>query len=95
MSIENFMFILAGISIVTGLIVEAIKSFYNTDAYNIIAGVVALVLSVAVAVAWHFWFNTGIDARYIIFWLAMALASWLSAMLGFDKIKQAIQQIGA
>lgn len=94
MDIQNFLIIVSGISIVTGLIVEAIKKTIECDLYNIIAGAVAVVLSMLVGVCYAVCVPVEVDARYVIFYLCVALASWLSAMLGFDKVKQALLQMG-
>lgn len=93
-SVELFMFILSAISVITGLVVEAFKVFYKTDCYNLLAGIVAIALTAITSVFYALWYPVIIDCKYIIFFICLAFASWLSAMLGFDKIKQALLQIG-
>lgn len=94
MSVEVFLYVIMAISVVTGLVVEALKKIIKRNDYNIIAGYVSLVLTVCVAAGYAVWNGIGVDAKYIIFFICVAFASWLSAMLGFDKVKQAIIQIG-
>lgn len=94
MSVELFMIMISTISVVTGLVVEAIKSYVKTDMYNLIAGIVALIISVAVSICYALWYAVRVDEKYVIFFVCVAFASWLSAMVGFDKVKQAIIQIG-
>lgn len=95
MSVEIFVYVIMAISIVTGLVVEALKMIIPRNDYNIIAGFVAVILTVIAATGYALWNEILIDTKYIIFFTGVAFASWLSAMLGFDKIKQALIQIGA
>lgn len=94
MSIETFTYIVSAIAVIDGLIVEALKQIVKTDVYNFIAGIVAVILSVCVAIGYALCVPVIVDAKYIVYFLCIALASWLSAMLGFDKVKQTLIQIG-
>lgn len=78
----------------TGLIVEAIKKMWkNASQYNALAGIVAIITTFAFAVANAIWKGIEVDSQYAIFYLCVAFMSWLSAMVGFDKVKQTIKQI--
>lgn len=95
MTVEVFVYLIMAISVVTGLVVEALKMIVKRNDYNIIAGFVAIILTICAAGGYAIWNQITIDARYVIFFIGVAFASWLSAMLGFDKVKQALIQIGA
>lgn len=97
MTIELFLKALLFISILTGLITEAIKKqldelkkFYYT---NLLAGIVAVVTSVLVCFAYIIIKNMVFDKIVLIYILALALMSWLCAMVGYDKVIQSIQQM--
>lgn len=84
------------ISTFTGLATEAIKKILDAKnvnySSNILAGIVAVVLSVIyggfVAVS-----EMEITTALIVKLICLVFLSWLSAMVGYDKVKQAIKQI--
>lgn len=94
MSVEIFVYVIMAVSIITSLVVEALKMIIKRTDYNVIAGFVSIILTIFAAAGYAIWYNVAIDAKYIIFFIGVAFASWLSAMLGFDKVKQAVIQIG-
>lgn len=96
-SIDVFMIGLMAVSILTGVVTEAIKKLltalkvnYNA---NILSGIVAVVLSAAVGIAYIFVAGVGFTALSIVSLVALALMSWLSAMVGYDKVVQVIDQL--
>ena len=60
---------------------------------NLIAGIVAVVLSVAIAAAYIIMMEATLTAKLAVYLIALMLFSWLGAMLGFDKVTQMILQI--
>ena len=77
-------------------ITEAIKTFKKeSESYsaNLIAGIVAVVLSVAIAAAYIIMMEATLTAKLAVYLIALMLFSWLGAMLGFDKVTQMILQI--
>lgn len=96
MSLEVFLVLLFAVSVFTSLFVEGIKKFMG-DKYklssNVLAGVVAIVLSVLVGVAYCIFTGVIFNAQIVIILIALILLSWLCAMLGYDKVVQAIMQI--
>lgn len=96
-TLEIFLFGLLGTSVFTGLFTEAIKNMmteYNkTYRANTLAGIVSLVLSVAISVGYVLLTNTAFTSQIIVCIVALVLLSWLCAMVGYDKVIQAISQI--
>ena len=84
-------------SMACGLITEAVKKCYENAGRDYSANIIALVDALVVggvgtAVAYML---MGIDwtVNNIICLVLMIVCIWLGAMLGFDKIKQTLEQI--
>lgn len=96
MTFEIFLLGLLIVSTLTGLFTEGIKrileerkkKYYS----NALAGYVAIVLSVCVGCGYAIMINAVINAQMAVFLIALMLLSWLSAMVGYDKVIQAIMQ---
>ena len=97
MTLEVFLILLMAVSIMTGLFTEAIKRWMDernkTYYSNALAGYVAIALSVLVWAAYIVLAQAAINAQMIVILIALVLLSWLSAMVGYDKVIQAIGQI--
>lgn len=97
MTLDVFLFLLLAVSVFTTLTVEAIKKCFG-DSYkassNIVACVVAIVLSVAVGIFYCILANIAFNIEIAIILLALMFLSWLGSMLGYDKIIQSLTQIG-
>ena len=87
---------LAGIAILTTLTVEAIKKLLGDKKYssNLLAAVVAVILSIAVCVCYIVYCSIAVTPQVIITILAMVFLSFLASTVGFDKVKQMLQQMG-
>ena len=97
MSIFTFTFLLIAFSSVTSLIVEAIKKLMDEKEnlrYNIIVLTVAMVVGVIGTLVYFYMTNTVIETINVIFSIAMGLFSALGAMVGYDRVKQCIEQFG-
>lgn len=96
MNFENFLLGLLISSTLTGLVTEAIKKIlteYNVNyRANTLAGIVAFVLSAAIGIGYMIMFSIAFTAQTIIALIALAFMSWLGAMVGYDKLVQAIGQ---
>lgn len=97
MDIVNFQ-ILALISILTTLTTECIKTLFKRAKVdyvsNIIAVVVAIILSGVICVIYPYIMNgTPIDAQLIFKAVIMAFFAVLTATLGYDKVMQALKQL--
>lgn len=95
-SFEIFLLGLMVISTLTGLVTEAVKTVLTehnvTYRANTLAGVVALVLSLAVGIGYIVLTNVGFTTQIVVYLIAMVFMSWLCAMIGYDKVVQAISQ---
>lgn len=95
-NLETFLLLLMIVSVLTGLFTEAIKKMMEelgkTYRSNILAGIVAVVLSVAVGAAYAVLMEVHINDKMAVLLIALVLLSWLSAMVGYDKVIQAISQ---
>ena len=82
------------VSILTTLTVEAIKKLLEDKQYNanLLAAIVATALSICTALFYVFWNGLAISVQIVLATIAFAFFSWLASMVGFDKIKQLIQQ---
>ena len=93
---ETFMIGLAVVSTLTGLVTEAIKKILNgknkTYCANTLAGIVAAALSIALGVGYVIFISVGFTAQVVICIIALAFASWLCSMVGYDKVLQVITQ---
>ncbi len=98
MSGEFLLKALALISGLTTLTVEAIKKLLNDKqiqySSNLLAAIVAVILTLCVSVAYVLYFAVPLSAQVIISVIALIYLSFLCATIGFDKIKQLIEQMG-
>ena len=96
MTTTTFLMLLSSFSVLSGLVTEGIKKLISDKAnmsYNVIAWVVALVIG-GVGSAVYYQLNAiPFNLDNIIYLVLMGLASGLCSMVGFDKIKQAVEQI--
>ena len=95
-SLHVFMLGVLIASTLTGLATEAIKKIlaeHDKSYYaNTLAGVVAMILSIAIGVGYMLISNINFSAQTIVYLIALVFISWLSAMVGYDKVIQAISQ---
>ena len=95
-SLHVFMLGVLITSTMTGLATEAIKKIlaeYNKNYYaNTLAGIVAVILSVTIGVSYMTLSGISFTSQSIIYLIALIFISWLCAMVGYDKVVQAISQ---
>ena len=97
MNITAFLFLFSIFSVLTGLVVEAIKKFISDKenrSYNIIVLIVALIIGIVGTLLYYYMSGTVISMTSLIFAILMGFASALGAMIGYDKVKEAIAQLG-
>ena len=97
MNLEIFLITLFAVSLFTGLFTEAIKKWLDergkTYYSNALAGYVAVALSVVVSVGYVILTEAALNAKMAVYLIALMVLSWLSSMIGYDKVVQTIQQI--
>lgn len=85
------------VSIFTGLVTEGIKKLLEeskkTYKANFLAGGVAVALSLLVGVGYIILMEAQINSKMAVYLIALILLSWLSAMVGYDKVIQSLGQI--
>ena len=95
-SLHVFMLGVLIASTLTGLATEAIKKVlaeHNKSYYaNTLAGVVSMILSVAIGVGYMTLSSISFNSQAIVDLVALVFISWLCAMVGYDKVVQAISQ---
>ena len=97
MTVQIFLMLLTVFSTLTSLVTQGVKAFLDTANATYSSNIVALYVAVVVGAGGTaiYYIANGIEwtLMNIICVLLMALANWLGAMLGYDKVKQAITQI--
>ena len=93
MTVQMFLALLAGFSVLTSLIVEGIKKIaVHCTTYDVIALITALVVGGGGTLVYYKLTEMPFTANNIIYAVLMGLASALVAMVGYDKVVQAIEQ---
>lgn len=96
MNLETMLLGLLIVSTLTGLATEAVKGLleeYNKTYHaNTLAGVVSLVLSIGVSAGYLVATETALTAQTAVYIVCLVFLSWLCAMVGYDKVIQAIGQ---
>lgn len=97
MTLEYFLLLLMIVSIFTGLVTEGVKKLLDEAEQpyraNLLAGGVAVALSLLVGVGYIVLTEAQINSKMAVYLIALVLLSWLSSMVGYDKVIQAIGQI--
>lgn len=96
MTVEMFLILLTIFSVVTSLFTQAVKKVLDDmgEAYasNIVVLVVAVIVGGLGTAAYYLLAGYQWNACNITSIFLMMGANWLGAMVGYDKIKQAITQ---
>lgn len=84
------------VSTLTSLSTEAVKKLcveHNKRYYpNTLAGICSLVVSALVGIGFICYTGTPITIKVITCLVALAVLGWLCAMVGYDKVIQALSQ---
>lgn len=93
MTVAMFCTIFGICTVLTGLITEAIKKLIYDKTPNIIALITALVTGTGGTAIYYIFNGIPFSATNIIAMVLMGLAVAVGAMVGYDKVVQAIKQI--
>ena len=93
MTVTMFLMIFGACSIATGLITEAIKKLISDKTPNLIALITALITGCGGTAVYYLFSGIPFTATNIIALILMGIAVAVGAMIGYDKVKQAIEQI--
>ena len=88
---------LAGLATLTSLVVEGIKKLLDekgkTYSPNLLAVIVSVIFTIIVSVLYIVYAGIAITPQVIVSCIALMIFSFLSATVGYDKIKQLIEQL--
>jgi hypothetical protein len=95
-TLQTFLVGLLVTSTLTGLVTEAVKNILVEHEVkyraNTLAGVVATVLSVFIGIGYVIIAGLPFSSQIVVCLIAQIFMSWLCAMVGYDKVLQAIEQ---
>lgn len=98
MTVTTFLILLTICATVTSLVSEGVKKFLDSMkvkyASNILVLIVALIIGCGATALYYVNYQVPFTALNSVYLALMGVANWLGAMLGYDKVKQAISQIG-
>ena len=96
MNTTMFLILLSSFSVLSSLVTEGIKNI-TTDkvnlSYNIVALITALIIGGGGTAVYYQLNAIPFTVNNVIYAVLMGLASGLTATVGYDKVKQAIEQI--
>lgn len=99
MTTTVFLILLTGCATVTSILTEGIKKFLDelkiTYASNILVLFVALIVGCGATALYYVNYQVPFNALNSVYLALLGIANWLGAMVGYDKVRQAIEQIGA
>ena len=97
MNITTFQFLLMSFAVLTSTVTEAVKKFLEEQhiryASNIVVLIIALILGCGGTILYYTGSGIPFTPLNIIYIPLMGIANWLGAMVGYDKVKQAIEQL--
>ena len=90
--------VLALIAALTSLTVEGLKKILDekgmTYSSNLLAVIVSAVLTIAMCVGYVLYSGIPFTIQTVIIMIALVFLSFLSATVGYDKVKMLIEQMG-
>lgn len=94
---ETFLLGVIASSLLTGLVTEGVKKLLDehevTYYTNTLAAIVAVITSVLLGIGYVLVCDVALTTHIFVYLIALAFASWLIAMNGYDKVLQTILQI--
>ena len=97
MTITTFLVLLAAFAAITSVLTEGVKKFLDSMevsyASNVVVLIVALVVGCGGTAIYYVNYQIPFNALTSVYLALMGVANWLSAMVGYDKVKQAIEQL--
>lgn len=97
MTVELFLILLTILSVATSLFTEGVKMLLDSLNLKYASNIVVLFVSIIVGgigtIVFYLWNDIAWTSLNIICLFLMICANWLCAMVGYDKVMQAITQI--
>lgn len=96
MSVEAFLILLTSLSAVSSLITEGLKKALHGCKYNpnILVAIVSIVTGCGGTAIYYIYNGFIFTDMLVITMILMAIAVWLIAMVGYDKVIQTIKLFG-
>lgn len=97
MTTQIFLLILTACAFITSLVTEGVKTtlgyFGIKYASNIIVAITSVVVGGVAMVVYYTLVKIDYTIANVLYMTAMVIANWLGATVGYDKVKQTIEQI--
>jgi hypothetical protein len=97
MTLTLFMTLLVILAVVVSLITEAVKKFLDSIlieyASNMVVLIVALIVGVGGTALAYLFLDIAFTTPNIVCMVLMAVAIWVGAMVGYDKVLQMLEQL--
>lgn len=96
MTTTTFLMLLSAFSLISGLVTEGIKNLARDKAnlpYNLVTLIVALIVGTCGCGIYYQLSEIQFTLNNVIYMVLMGFASGLASMIGFDKVKQSIEQL--
>ncbi len=92
MTIEVGIFLLMLCSVLTGLVVEAVKKMVKVKKPNITAAIVSVIVGAVIPIMYIVYNSLAFDTTAILYIISLIVLSWLCSMLGYEKVVQTLVQ---
>ncbi|MCM1561507.1 MAG: hypothetical protein NC123_18525 [Butyrivibrio sp.] len=97
MTVTVFLVLLTICALATSLLTEGIKKFLDESkvsyASNVLVLIVAMVVGCGATALYYVNYSVPFNALNSVYLALLGIANWLGSMLGYDKVKQAVEQI--
>lgn len=98
MTVTVFLILLTAFATITALVTETVKKFLDaqkiTYASNVVVLIVAMIIGCGGTAVYYVNYQVPFSALNSVYLALMGIANWVGAMIGYDKVKQAIAQLG-
>lgn len=98
MTVTVFLILLTIYATATSIITEAAKKFLDGQkiayASNVLVLAIAVIVGCGGTAIYYVNYQVPFTALNSVYLALMGVANWVGAMVGYDKVKQAISQIG-
>lgn len=97
MTVTVFLVLLTACATITALLTEGVKKFLDglkiSYASNVLVLIAAMIVGCGATALYYVNYQIPFNALNSVYLALMGVANWLGAMVGYDKVKQAIGQI--
>lgn len=98
MTVTMFIALLTMFATVTSICTEGVKKILNelnvAYASNLLASIIACVVGIGGTAVYYILFGVAFTPSNVVCMILMGVATAFGAMVGYDKVVQAIEQIG-